>query len=125
MPEIHVYAAEGRTVDQKRQLMKDITDAVVRNFGVAPDAVIVQIIEAPKTSKSRLANYSPRNLNCHESHEIRPGFPGSVAGAEYVCRLRQKSRRRLQAQPRGRMPRRFRQVHCPFARYTPRSWACR
>jgi 4-oxalocrotonate tautomerase len=53
MPEIHVYAAEGRTVDQKRQLMKDITDAVVRNFGVAPDAVIVQIIEAPKTSKSR------------------------------------------------------------------------
>jgi 4-oxalocrotonate tautomerase len=33
--------------------MKDITDAVVKNFGVAPDTVIVQIIEAPKTSKSR------------------------------------------------------------------------
>ena len=30
MPEIHVFAAEGRTLDQKRQLMKDITDAVVR-----------------------------------------------------------------------------------------------
>jgi 4-oxalocrotonate tautomerase len=53
MPEIHVFAAEGRTQDQKRQLMKDITDAVVKNFGVAPDTVIVQIIEAPKTSKSR------------------------------------------------------------------------
>jgi 4-oxalocrotonate tautomerase len=53
MPEIHVFAAEGRTVDQKRQLMKDITDAVVRNFGVPPEVVIVQIIEAPKTSKSR------------------------------------------------------------------------
>ena len=53
MPEIHVFAAEGRTQDQKRQLMKDITDAVVKNFGVAPDTVIVQIIEAPKSSKSR------------------------------------------------------------------------
>lgn len=53
MPEIHVYAAEGRTLDQKRQLMKDITDAVVRNFGVAPELVVVQIIEAPKTCKSR------------------------------------------------------------------------
>ena len=53
MPEIHVFAAEGRTQDQKRQLMKDITDAVVRNFGVPPEVVIVQIIEAPKTSKSR------------------------------------------------------------------------
>lgn len=53
MPEIHVFAAEGRTMDQKRQLMKDITDAVVRNFGVAADLVVVQIIEAPKSSKSR------------------------------------------------------------------------
>ena len=53
MPEIHVFAAEGRTLDQKRQLMKDITDAVVKNFGVPPDVVVVQIIEAPKTSKSR------------------------------------------------------------------------
>jgi len=53
MPEIHVFAAEGRTLDQKRQLMKDITDAVVRNFGVPPEVVVVQIIEAPKTSKSR------------------------------------------------------------------------
>lgn len=53
MPEIHVFAAEGRTLDQKRQLMKDITEAVVRNFGVPPEVVIVQIIEAPKTSKSR------------------------------------------------------------------------
>jgi 4-oxalocrotonate tautomerase len=53
MPEIHVFAAEGRTLGQKRQLMKDITDAVVRNFGVAPELVVVQIIEAPKTCKAR------------------------------------------------------------------------
>lgn len=27
MPEIFVYAAEGRTVEQKKALMKDLTDA--------------------------------------------------------------------------------------------------
>ncbi len=53
MPEIYVYALEGRTVDQKRSLVKDITDAVVRNFKVAPDAVMVQIMESPKDSKAK------------------------------------------------------------------------
>ena len=53
MPEIHVFAAEGRTFDQKRQLVKDITDAVVRNFSVPAEIVVVQIIEAPKTLKAR------------------------------------------------------------------------
>jgi 4-oxalocrotonate tautomerase len=53
MPEIHVYAAEGRNLDQKRQLVKEITDSVVRIFSVPADYVVVQIIEAPKTQKSR------------------------------------------------------------------------
>jgi 4-oxalocrotonate tautomerase len=53
MPEIHVYAAEGRTLEQKRQLVMDITEAVVRNFAVPAEVVVVQIIEAPKTSKGR------------------------------------------------------------------------
>ncbi len=53
MPEIIVYAVEGRTPDQKRALMKDITDAVVRNFAVPAEAVVVQIVESPKTSKSK------------------------------------------------------------------------
>ena len=53
MPEVYVYALEGRTVDQKRSLVKDITDAVVRNFKVAPDAVMVQIMESPKDSKAK------------------------------------------------------------------------
>ena len=53
MPEVHVYAAEGRSHDQKRQLVKEITDAVVKNFQVDPDVVVVQIIEAPKTMKAR------------------------------------------------------------------------
>jgi 4-oxalocrotonate tautomerase len=53
MPEIHIYAVEGRTLEQKRQLVRDITDAVVRNFAVPADVVVIQIIEAPKTSKAR------------------------------------------------------------------------
>jgi 4-oxalocrotonate tautomerase len=53
MPEIYVYAVEGRTIDQKRSLVKDITDAVVRNFKVPPEAVMVQIMESPKDSKAK------------------------------------------------------------------------
>jgi 4-oxalocrotonate tautomerase len=53
MPEVYVYAVEGRTLDQKRALVREITDAVVRNFKVAPEAVMVQIMETPKTSKAK------------------------------------------------------------------------
>ena len=53
MPEVFIYAIEGRTLDQKRGLVKDITDAVVRNFNVTADAVMVQIVESPKTSKAK------------------------------------------------------------------------
>jgi 4-oxalocrotonate tautomerase len=53
MPEVHVFAAEGRTPEQKKALMKDITDAVVKNFGAAAEAVTVQIIEAKKTDKAK------------------------------------------------------------------------
>jgi len=53
MPEIIVYAVEGRSADQKRGLMQDITAAVVKNFGVAAEAVTVQIVEAPKDSKAK------------------------------------------------------------------------
>jgi 4-oxalocrotonate tautomerase len=53
MPEIYVHAIEGRTIDQKRALVKEITDAVVKNFKVAPEAVMVQIIESPKDLKAK------------------------------------------------------------------------
>ena len=53
MPEVYVYAVEGRSLDQKRGLVRDITEAVVRNFGVAPENVMVQIMETPKTSKAK------------------------------------------------------------------------
>ena len=53
MPEVYIYAIEGRTIDQKRALVKDITDAVVRNFKVEPGTVTVQIMESPKSSKAK------------------------------------------------------------------------
>ena len=53
MPEIVVYAVEGRTAEQKKGLMKDITDAVVKNFQAPPESVTVQIVEAKKDSKSK------------------------------------------------------------------------
>jgi len=53
MPEIIVYAIAGRTAEQKRGLMKDITEAVVKNFGTAPEQVTVQIVESPKDSKAK------------------------------------------------------------------------
>jgi 4-oxalocrotonate tautomerase len=53
MPEVIVYAVEGRSYEQKKALMKDITDAVVKNLGAPADAVIVSIMETPKTLKSK------------------------------------------------------------------------
>ena len=53
MPEVYVYAVEGRTLDQKRALVKEITEAVVKNFKVKPEAVMVQIMESPKESKAK------------------------------------------------------------------------
>ena len=53
MPEVFIYAIEGRSLEKKRALVKDITDAVVRNFDVPADAVMIQILESPKTSKAK------------------------------------------------------------------------
>jgi len=53
MPEVIVYCVEGRTPEQKKALMKDITDAVVKNFNTKIEAVTVQIVESPKTDKAK------------------------------------------------------------------------
>ena len=53
MPEVIVYLAQGRSQEAKRGLMQDITAAVVKNFGVPAERVVVQLVESPKDSKSR------------------------------------------------------------------------
>ena len=51
MPVITVKALGVKTIGQKRGLVKDITEVVVKNFEVPPEAVSIDIIE-----------YSPENL---------------------------------------------------------------
>ena len=53
MPEVYVHLAEGRTQDQKRSLMQEITAAVVKTLGTEPNAVVVTILEAPKHHKAK------------------------------------------------------------------------
>ena len=48
MPLITVKAVGEKTVEQKRALVTDITEAVVKNFSVAPDAVTIDIVEYSK-----------------------------------------------------------------------------
>ena len=53
MPNITIKAIEGRTIEQKRGLVRDITDAVVKNFDVKPESVHIDFIEY---HKQNLAN---------------------------------------------------------------------
>jgi 4-oxalocrotonate tautomerase len=53
MPEVVIYALGGRSQDQKRALCKDVTAAVVKNFSVPAEAVVVTLVETPKTDKAK------------------------------------------------------------------------
>jgi 4-oxalocrotonate tautomerase len=53
MPEIYVHAVKGRTLEQKKALIKDITDAVVKNFTVPVEAVTIEIVETEPTLKAK------------------------------------------------------------------------
>ncbi len=53
MPEVYVHAVEGRTKEQKKALIQDITNAVVKNFGVSVDAVLVEIVESSRDNKAK------------------------------------------------------------------------
>ena len=58
MPTVIVEALEGRTVEQKRGLAKDITEAVCKNFKVNPDAVTILIHELKKENHSKAGKLS-------------------------------------------------------------------
>jgi 4-oxalocrotonate tautomerase len=53
MPEVVVYILEGRTLEQKRGLVKDITDAVVKNAGTSAEQVTVSLVETQKVNKGK------------------------------------------------------------------------
>jgi 4-oxalocrotonate tautomerase len=53
MPEVIIELAQGRSLDQKRALVKDITDAIVRHCDAPADAVTIIIHENPRTDKAK------------------------------------------------------------------------
>ncbi len=53
MPLIIIEADEGRTIEQKRGLVKDITEAVCKNFAVPPQAVSILMHEGKKENRAR------------------------------------------------------------------------
>jgi 4-oxalocrotonate tautomerase len=53
MPLVIITADEGRTIEQKRGLVKDITKAVCENFNVKPEAVSVYIREGKKENRGK------------------------------------------------------------------------
>jgi 4-oxalocrotonate tautomerase len=53
MPTIQVTLIEGRTAEQKRQLVKGITEVVVRTCGPKPERVVVYINEVKKEHAAR------------------------------------------------------------------------
>ena len=53
MPGVIVYMAAGWTPEQKKKLMEELSETVVRNLGVDIESVVVQIVEAPLTDKMK------------------------------------------------------------------------
>ena len=53
MPEITINLAAGRTDEQKKGMMLDITQALVKNLGVDAEAVVIQINEAQLNNKMK------------------------------------------------------------------------
>lgn len=45
MPDVVVFMSEGRNTDQKRLLVKKVTDAFVEALGVKPESVGIQMVE--------------------------------------------------------------------------------
>ncbi|MEX2034156.1 MAG: tautomerase family protein [Xanthobacteraceae bacterium] len=53
MPEIVVYSAGSRSAEQKKALCKDITDAVVKNYKVPVEAVVITLVETARSDKAK------------------------------------------------------------------------
>jgi 4-oxalocrotonate tautomerase len=53
MPEVYIYANQGRTPEQKRGLLVDVTEAVVKNFGAKKEDVVVTIVENDPANKAK------------------------------------------------------------------------
>jgi len=48
MPSIRVEMFEGRTVDQKRALVRELTEATMRALGVPAESVDIMLFDIPR-----------------------------------------------------------------------------
>ena len=53
MPLIQVEMFEGRTMDQKREMVKEVTDALCRTVGCDPEAVTIIIREMSRDNLAK------------------------------------------------------------------------
>lgn len=61
MPVIHVEMWQGRTLAQKQELARAITDAVVKVANTTPEATIVIFNEVPKENWAQAGILSSEN----------------------------------------------------------------
>lgn len=48
MPLVTIKIIEGRTIEQKRGMARDVTEAIARNIGCPPSAVQIDIVDCKK-----------------------------------------------------------------------------
>jgi 4-oxalocrotonate tautomerase len=53
MPEVYIHAIEGRSIEQKRALAKDVTEAVAKHFNSPPESIMVDFVDIPKHNKAK------------------------------------------------------------------------
>ena len=53
MPFIHVYAYEGRSVEQKRKLVQGVTRAVCEAYDVPPETVHIYLFDQALTDAAQ------------------------------------------------------------------------
>jgi len=53
MPYVTIALREGRTVEQKREMVKAVTEAIVRTVGVKPESVHIVLHDLPATNFAR------------------------------------------------------------------------
>jgi len=53
MPHVQITMLTGRTVEQKRQVVKRLTDLLCEELAVKPEAVVITLIEVPRENYAR------------------------------------------------------------------------
>lgn len=53
MPNVIIETVEGKTIDQKRKVAKEITDVLVDNFNVEPVHVNIRFLDVKKADLAK------------------------------------------------------------------------